>query len=238
MPRKRSAGENGNMSGATPACRIKINAAGDWQIAPPAGQITQIGNAAATSQGLVNNDDLHVCGKFEVDGRSYFDFICTFNAVVYFNVEAFVGRDFQMAAAAEILDYGPGGSGIVHRKTTEEITIPVGQGLAGINTVANLAIADSIIVAVLVRVQQAPGGGATNFDVGRTGGNADEFIQNLAVALGTQGSSAADGDGVNAGPVHNAAANTFVVTTDANVTVSDMIIRIVVYSKECLLPTL
>lgn len=231
MPRKRSAGENGNMSAATTACRIKINAAGDWQVMPPAGQITQIGDAVATTMGLVANDDLLVTGKIEIAGTSYH------LSHAYFQTACMIEGWIDLNGDARyIKDSNKSGSSLYHNKGWEEITIAVGQGAAGINTAANLAVADSIIVAVAVRVTQAPGGGATIFQVGRTGGNIDEFIQNLAVALGTIGTSAADGDGVNAGPVHNAANNTFVVTTDANVLVSDMKIRICVWYRRIVPP--
>jgi len=237
------------MSGAIPACRIKINAAGDWQIVPPAGQITQIGNAGATSQGLVNNDDLFVSGKLEVDARAYFDagFYSYVQARLYGSALFWASAEFYSTASFAgnmtlgwdfYLDHsGSAGSSLRSPTQVEELTIAVGTGAAGVNTAANLAPVNSIITAVAVRVTQAPGGGATVFDIGRTGGNTDEFIQNLAVALNTTGNSAANGDGVNAGPVHNAAANTLVVTTDANVTITDMKVRIVTWYDQIIEPT-
>ena len=215
------------MSGIIASCKIKVNAAGDWQVLPPAGQITQIGNAGATSNGLVADDDLFVSGKFECDGEAYFD-----GANSYCNGILLMNGEYQY-----IKDVGRNNSQLHHHKASEQLTIAIGTGAAGVNTVANLAPANSIINAIAVRVTQAPGGGATEFDLGRTGGNLDEFIDGLAVALGTQGTSAANSDGVNPGPVHNAANNTFTLTTDANVTVSDMKVRICVYSREINAPT-
>lgn len=241
MPRKRSAGGNGNMSGATPACRIKINAAGDWQVVPPAGQITQIGNAGATSRGLVANADLFVSGKLETDGPLYCDNRLTVVSGIDgsgdSNIASGGSCTIDVLTCASLTlgstmykQPGDNNSELYHYEVSEEVTIPVGQGAAGINSVGDLAYEETIIKAVAVRVTQAPGGGATVVHVGRTGGNIDEFIQNLAVALGTTGNSAANGDGVNAGPVHNAASNTFVITTDANVTGAAMKIRICVWS--------
>ena len=74
------------------------------------------------------------------------------------------------------------------------------------------------------------------FDVGVTAGDADRFINDLATALNTRGNSAANGDG-GPFPVPNGAATTLTVTTNANVTVSDMKVRIVVYYREIIAPT-
>jgi len=217
------------MGGLTPSCRIRVNAAGDWQILPPAGQIMQIGDAGATSQGLVDNDDLFVSGKLEIDGEVYFEGGSNFLvASVFYSTAHFYGN---------LSEAGDNGSNMRHKNLMEQVTIAVGFGAAGVNTAANLAPVDSIITAVAVRVTQAPGGGAVTFNLGRTGGNVDEFIQNLAVALDTTGNSAANGDGVNAGPVHNGAANTLVLTTNANVIGTDMKVRILVYYRTINAPT-
>ncbi|KKN30929.1 hypothetical protein LCGC14_0829200 [marine sediment metagenome] len=212
------------MKGFKSACRVKINAAGDWQIVPPAGQITQIGNAGATSRGLVANDDLFVSGKLEVDDTAYFDAGVTLQGTT-----SVFGTMQFLAPSGQIWRYADNSAYLRLADLSEELIIPVGQGAAGINTVVALAIANSVLDAVAVRVTQAPGGGAATFSVGRTGGNIDEFIQNIATALATVGNSAADGDGVNAGPIHNGAANTLVITTNANVTVTEMKVRIVLW---------
>lgn len=239
------------MKGLTLPSRVKVNAAGDWQILPPAGQITQIGDAGATSRGLVANDDLFVSGKLEVDGVAEFETDANFRTGIVrsygalraqasftsYTTTLFHGATTLDDEAANLRDRGANLCMLFHGKISEELTIAVGVGAAGVNTAANLAPADSIITAVAVRVTQAPGGGATVFDVGRTGGNLDEFIDGVAVALGTTGTSAANGDGVNPGPVHNAAANTLTVTTDANVLVTDMKVRICTWYQELTPPT-
>lgn len=214
------------MSGLKPSCRIKVNARGDWRILPPAGQITQIGTAGTTGRGLVANDDLFVSGKLEVDGVLYGD-----NGIVVRAGSDFYGSLTMRWRENRIEDQNENDSKLAHSKRQEEKTIPVGQGAAGINTAGNLVDDNCVIIAVAVRVTQAPGGGAATFSLGRTGGNIDEFIQDLAVAMGTTGTSPANGDGVNVGPVHNAATNTLVITTDANVTGSDMKILIVTWLR-------
>jgi len=232
------------MKGLTTASRIKINAAGDWQIMPPAGQITQIGDAGVTSHALVNNDDLFITGKLEVDGVTQLDEALVVNEIVRFYDTFYMHGDLlylygglYMQLGASMSAIGGGNSRFNTIQKTEEVTIAVGTGAAGVNSVTDLVPSDAVVRGVSVRVTQAPGGGAITFSVGRTGGNIDEFIQNLAVALGTTGTSAADGDGVNAGPVHNAAANTFVITTNANVTGTDMKVRICVYYDYMVVPT-
>lgn len=212
------------MKGLTPSCRVRVNAAGDWQILPPAGQITQIGNAGATSHGLVANDDLFVSGKLEVDELSYFERDAIFYAIIGIH--------------GVIRKFGNFGDRLQITHVQEELTIPVGQGAAGVVTAANLAPANSTIIGCVCRVTQAPGGGATTIDIGRTGGgNLDEFIDGIATALGTTGTFAANHDAATVGPVLNAAVDTLTLTTDANVTGTDMKVRIVIFCREEIAPT-
>jgi len=197
----------------------------DLVLLPGAGGITQIGDAGATSHGLSANDDLFVSGQLEVDGNSYFD------GLVYLYVSVFVYSYFHK--------YGNWGSRRTLYHSSEELTIPVGQGAAGVATAANLCPASCTILAVSCRVSQAPGGGATTFDVGRTGGNLDEFCDGngpggaVGVALGTTTRWALNGDAAQVGPVFNRTANTITVTTDVNVAVSAMKLKInVIYAEE------
>jgi len=214
LPRKKSDTGNGRMTGLTPSCRIRVNAAGDWQILPPGGQITQIGDADTTDHGLVNNDDLFVSGKLEVKNLAFF-----------LSLGIFLYR-YQ-------LSYWERGCHLLSAFTYEELTIPIGQGAAGVVTALNHAPADSTILGVSCRVTQAPGGGATTIDIGRTGGgNLDEFIDGIATALGTTGTFAANHDAATVGPVLNAADDTLTLTTDANVTGTDMKVRIVVFYRQ------
>jgi len=115
---------------------------------------------------------------------------------------------------------------------SEEVTIAVGQGAGGVATSGNLAPANSLIWGVTVRCTDAAGGGATNYDVGITGsGNADELIQNAGVSLGNTAVSPGGNDGTQL-PIANGSATTLTITTDSNVTVDDMKVRIVVYYSD------
>ena len=203
------------MNGFKASCRVKINAAGDWQILPPAGQITQIGDAGATAWGLVSNDDLFVSGGCEVADT------------LYVHGDTWLTGD--LACKTGISHYGAHNEIAFYCKVSEEITVGIGQGTgAGVPSISDLCIENSIILGVVVRVTQAPGGGATIWSCGRFA-NTDEFITCIPVALGTTGNSATDGDGVNLGPVHNADDCKIIVKTNLAVTVSDMKVRITVF---------
>lgn len=123
------------------------------------------------------------------------------------------------------------------KSITEEVTIPVGQGAAGVITAGNLAPANSRIIEAAVRVTQQPGGGATTLDAGITGGNLDGLIDGIATAVDTTGNSVANNDGVQTFPIENAAATTLTLTTDANVTGTDMTVRVVVWYRDVVAPT-
>jgi hypothetical protein len=132
---------------------------------------------------------------------------------------------------------GSKGSFLDILSATEELTISVGNGSAGVVTSGNLAPANSLIEGVAVRVTQAPGGGATTIDVGVTGsGNLDSLIDGISTALNTTGTSPADNDATQL-PLLNGSATTLTVTTDSDVTGSDMKVRIVVYYKQFTVPT-
>lgn len=200
---------------ATPA-GINLN------IIPGAGGITQIGDAGVTSRGLVANDDLFVSGKLEVDGSAYFDGVAYFQGI---------------ALSGAICLYTSWGSWLDQQWSTEEITIPVGQGAAGVISAGILAPARTTIIACHCRVTQAPGGGATTIDIGRTGGNLDEFIDGIGTALGTRGTFAGNHDAATVGPVFNVAANTLTLTTDFNVAISDMKVKVLLVYQEHSAPT-
>lgn len=206
----------------------------DLQILPGAGGITQIGDAGATSDGLVNNDDLFVSGKLEVDGPAHFDGqLVAHNSAIFYADTTFY--NFYTFAGTPGALYG-----CYYRdaRIEELLTIPIGQGAAGVVTAGNLVPANSTILGVCCRVTQAPGGGATTIDIGRTGGgNLDEFIDGIATALGTQGTFAANHDAATVGPVLNAAADTLTLTTDVNVAGADMKVRIVVFYRQETPPT-
>lgn len=128
---------------------------------------------------------------------------------------------------------GDGGTRINLNDIGEILTIPVGQGAAGVVTTKNLAPANSTILSVVCRITQQPGGGATKLDIGRTGaGNLDEFIDGIGTALGTTGTFAANHDAITLGPILNEIDRTFTLTTDADVLVSDMKVRIIVFYRQ------
>ena len=195
----------------------------DLRIIPGAGGITRVGDAGVpVLGGLASNDDFFVSGKFEVKGRFYIANFCYLYNEQYY-----------------IFGFG---SSVRLKSTNEEITIPIGSNtVAG---VANLVPADSIIDVVMARVNQAPGGGPSHFDLGRTaGGNLDEYVDNQAVALGGQFNIAAHGDGSVPGPHYQPAADTLTITTTdgagtpVNVAGADMKVRVIVYDREIVEPT-
>lgn len=170
--------------------------------------------STAPVRGLTANDDAMVSGKFEVAGQAFFN-----NQTRHYNA---------------IDWYGAGGANLSIYYKHELVTIAVGNSSA--ITVADLAPAGSIITAVTVRTNTAPGGGPSNFDIGRTGGgNLDEYIDNQLVAAGVKFNNAEHGDGSIVGPGYNAAADTLTVTatdgagTPVNVTGTDMVVRIVLF---------
>ena len=217
MSRKRSAGGNGSMSGFKAACRIKPNALGDWQILPPAGKIVQIGDAGVTATGLTANDDLFVSGSMEI------------RDMLYVHGQAVLYDDLFITASANLSFTGANGEGLIYARMTEEVTIAIGQGVPGINSSANLCPANSIILGVVCRITQAPGGGGTLFDLGRNPVGPEEFVTNSTTAVGSTYTVATDGDGSLNGPFFNDIARPVKTTLNGNVTISDMKIRITVF---------
>ena len=184
--------------------------------------ITVIGDAGATSHGLNTNDCLFVTDALEVDGYVYFDSGATFYSANGLNI--YDGSLLKFSATS--------GSKLTATTINQLVTIPVGSGNTPVVVSStNLAPANSVIKAVAVRVTQAPGGGATVVSVGRTnGGNTDEFIDAISTAAGTIGNHASNSDGtLTYTSMLQDAADTFDITTDADVTGSDMILRITVF---------
>lgn len=134
--------------------------------------------------------------------------------------------------------YGDSSTSALNTKSvTELLTIAAGSGAAGVATAGNLAPAGSLILGATVRVTQAPGGGATTFDLGVTAGDLDGFADNVAVALGTTGTSLVDGEAAAVRPLYNRTATTLTLTTDANVTGASMIVRITVHYIDLTAPS-
>ncbi len=61
------------LGNATDVMATITNNTSATSIVPTTGDILQVGDAGATSAGLVDNDDLFVSGKLEVDANGYFD---------------------------------------------------------------------------------------------------------------------------------------------------------------------
>lgn len=199
----------------------------DLRIMPGAGGITQIGDAGATSRGFNTNDDLFVSGRLEVDGLAYFD-----------NMIHVGPQGYLSGGGWQIVSFG---SRIIYTFVFEIITVAIGNSVAV--SAGNLAPADSIIEAVVCRVNQAPGGGPSHFDIGRTaGGNLDEYIDNQLVALNGRFNVAAHGDGSIAGPHYQAANDTLTITTTdgagapVNVAGADMMVRVITWYKNIIAP--
>lgn len=205
------------MTGFKPSCKVRVNADGDWQILPPAGQITRIGTAVGGLVPPATNNDLLVSGRCAVYGA-----ITGANGFMSAGDSEVVGElDYTLIGAY----YGESES---YRTRTEEITIAVGNGLAGVVSAASMFQPNSIVLSVHYRVTQAPGGGATTFDIFRTGIGGDALIDNSPVAVGQVGNSIVNSDGTHDGPFYNTNTRTLTIQTNANVTGSDMKVRVCV----------
>ncbi|MCB2198899.1 hypothetical protein KQI63_05800 [bacterium] len=118
------------------------------------------------------------------------------------------------------------GAGTGTGTISELLTIPVGSGSGGINTSNVLVPAGCVVTSVSWIVYQAPGGGAATMSIGRVG-SPTEFANSVACA--TQGDSGTSYDQATpAGFLPNGTDKKLTVTTNADVTVSDMIVRLVV----------
>ncbi len=223
MLRKRSAGGNGRVSGFKPSCRIKPNAIGDWQILPPAGSCLQVGDGTP-GEFCTTNDDFYVTGNAEIQN------------MLYVHSQTHLYGTLFLTETANLAMAGGSGESCIYSRLQEEITIPVGQGSGlGIQSTDFMLRADSVIIAVVARVTQAPGGGATIWNVGQIS-NLDQFIAGKSVALGTTGTSAGDNDGADPGPPYQAAAAKIKVNTNVDVTGSDMKVKVTVFYMQMFPP--
>jgi hypothetical protein len=127
------------------------------------------------------------------------------------------------------------GSTYNSRSISEEVTISVGNGSAGVATSTNMAPV-GLIRGVAFYVSQAPGGGATELDIGITGGDIDGYIDGASCdVLGEDGDFFTNG--TLAVPVIVRSATTLTLTTDSDVTGSDMIVRVVTFYEDITPPT-
>ena len=124
---------------------------------------------------------------------------------------------------------GANGSVQNNNLVTEELTIPVGQGMGGVNTTAFVPYGN--IKQVVGRVTQAPGnpGVCTQFDVCINADGNASLGDNIGTALNTTFSSLGDGDGNRSNPWGQNVPVEITVTTNADVDTSDMKIRLVVF---------
>ena len=131
---------------------------------------------------------------------------------------------------------GVNGSKQNNNHVTEEFTIVAGTGAGGVLTTAFIP-AGRLVKRVVGRVIQAPGGGATDFDACINGDGNKSLGDTIAVALNTTFDNLVDGDGNRSNPWGQQAAVAIKITTDNNVTGSDMIVRIVVFYEAFTPPT-
>jgi hypothetical protein len=121
------------------------------------------------------------------------------------------------------------------KTTSELVTISAGQGASGVNTSGDLAPV-GLILGCAFRVTQAPGGGAAALDIGITGGDSAGLIDGASCdVLGETGDMYSNGQ--MAYPPINKTATTLTLTTDANVTVSAMIVRVTVWYADITAPS-
>ena len=196
-------------------CRIRQNADDDWQILPPAGQITQIGDGVGGFAPPVTNNDLLAVGRMGAYG--------IIAAGAGFQAEA-DSEDVGSIAFTGISNIN--GETASMRMRSEEITIAVGNGAAGVVSAGNLFQPNTIVLMVYARVTQAPGGGAATFRITPTGTPADCLIHDKAVAVDGTFDSSKDSDGDHDGPWYNPTNVTLTIATDADVTISDMKVRV------------
>jgi hypothetical protein len=139
-------------------------------------------------------------------------------------------EDAGTATAAQNIE-GASSAALTLKQISELTTIAVGSGADPVvETTANLAPANALILGVAFRVTDAPGGDAATIDIGRSGGgNLDEFIDGASCdILAETGNSFANNDGTVT-PVFNASAAKLTLTTNADVSGDDMKVRIVVF---------
>lgn len=138
---------------------------------------------------------------------------------------------------AESIQLGSVAEGLLTlAKIEEEVTIAVASGnTPAVTTTGNLAPANSIIVGGSFVVTQAPGGDATTLDIGVTGGDLDGLVDGMSCdVLGESGRFFVDGEATAVGtngitPLVNKTATTLTLTTDADVSVSDMKVLVTVW---------
>ena len=203
------------MTSAVGRCRIQQNADDDWQILPPAGQITRIGDAVGFFVAPVTNNDMLVGGDFAAFGA------------IQAGARIMSVADSELPGEVTFAMIGQEFSENVEiRMLSEEMRIIAGTGAAGVVSPANMFQPNCIVLSVFARVTQAPGGGATTFDIYRTGIPADVLIDDMPVAVDGMENSIVDSDGTHDGPFYNPTIATLTIKTNVNVTGSDLKVRV------------
>jgi len=136
--------------------------------------------------------------------------------------------------SADILEVVNGLNKFTIKTYTEDITVAVGQGQVGsggaVDGSSNLVKDNCFLLCAIAKVITAPGGGATTVDVGRKNTAADELVDGMSSAADTVSNSWDHATPV--GIVHNNAADVISVSTDADVTGSDMVVRVTTFLAE------
>ena len=190
---------------------ITSTANGDILLKPHGTGLVEIGDDASPSYVTGDNGQLFVSDKFEVASTAYM-----------------IGSTYFYGS---ILRYANNGTWqVTDEAFTELVTIPVGQGAGGVVSSTNIVPAYSRVTGSMVRVTQAPGGGASTFTIGITGGAADNLITTTSTASDTTSKRMPDTE-------NNGASTTITITTDSNVTGSDMVVRVVLFADYNNAPT-
>lgn len=196
-------------------------------------------------QNYLHNDRTTIDSCFFYNGDQSLNYAIYTNAAAdasiiqncYTDLDIGLVEDAGTSTAVERAD-GQSGAALTLKQISELVTVAVGSGADPVvESTGNLAPANSLILGVTFRITDAPGGGAAEIDVGRSGGgNLDEFIDGASCDVLTEtGNSFANNDGLVT-PVFNASAAKLTLTTDADVTGDQMQIRVVVFYYDITAP--
>jgi hypothetical protein len=132
---------------------------------------------------------------------------------------------------------GNGGAIVMAERVVEDITIPQGQGTAGVASATTLA-KKGLIFGATARVVTPDVAGATTVDAGITGlGTAAALIDDLDAATGGATKETFGGNDGTAMPVTNSSDKTVTLTTDVNVAVAGgMVVRVEMWFMSLVAP--
>jgi len=193
-------------------CKIGFDGSGNWQLLPPDGKVVRIGDLD-TPQYAADNDSLFVGNDLELGSQQG-------------QSSTFYGKQMELRTQFRLFAFGAY-SYLRLKYWFEEITIPVGQGSAGVLSTGNAFFDGTLVFAVGARVTQAPGGGATSWSLRREGAAGPEFAQNRPVTLGTLANWYSHFYTGYDKVLFQTANQRMQVNTNLNVTISDMKVRVV-----------